>query len=269
MKRLCDQCKEVRPISPAEREMLAPFTDDIPERVAAPVGCSACLRTGFFGREGVYEVLRFDAELAEMVRDGAPIAEIRAFARRRGDFLVGHHGIEKIRDLTFAVKPVYEGVLVEEGPLPREEAPVSGGPDPSSAPPVPATEPSAVEPEAPTILIVEDDVDTRALLQVYLEKAGYGVVSAEDGVDALLKLGREKCDLILSDINMPNLDGLKLLEIVMQQGVGAPVVFLSADEASETELNALEIGAADFIRKPIQKDVLLHRIKRVLGRGED
>ena len=82
---------------------------------------------------------------------------------------------------------------------------------------------------------------------------------AEDGVDALLKMGRNPIELTLSDINMPNLDGLKLLEIVDQNGSKAPVVFLSAESDPEVELQGLQMGAADFVRKPIQKEVHLHR----------
>lgn len=268
LKRLCPACKVVRDITPEEAELLSPFTDDIPARVADRVGCDACRHTGYYGREGVYEVLRFDPALAEEVRDGLPVGEVRRFARARGDYFISDHAVQKVRDLLVPVRMAYEAVLVEETvALMEAEAPmavIAPSPAPPPAAPVPAGS-GRVAPSAARILVAEDDPDTRALLARLLGNAGFDVLLAEDGVDALLKLGRNPIDLILSDINMPNLDGLKLLEIVNQHGSNAPVVFLSAEKDPEIELHGLEMGAADFIRKPIQKEVLLHRVRRALG----
>ncbi len=266
VKRLCDACKVVREITPEEAELLAPYTDDIPTHVADPGGCDACRQTGFHGREGVYEVLRFDSALAEKVRSGLPVSEIRRFARSRGDFFISDHGVEKIRSLLVPVRMIYEKILVEETVALREadEALAAAVEIPRPAPALAEAPTGAVNHGAARILVVEDDPDTRTLLARLLENAGFDVLLAEDGVDALLKLGRNPIELILSDINMPNLDGLKLLEIVNQNGSNAPVVFLSADSDPEVELQGLQLGAADFIRKPIQKEVLLHRVRRVL-----
>ena len=90
------------------------------------------------------------------------------------------------------------------------------------------------------------------------------MTTAEDGVAALMKLGSDSFDLILSDINMPNLDGLKLLELLGQKGMETPVVFLTGETEAETEIRGLELGAADYVKKPIQRDVVLMRINRVL-----
>jgi CheY-like chemotaxis protein len=159
----------------------------------------------------------------------------------------------------------------EEAPTPRSSTPPPRSP--ASPPPVGSGTPDsgaeAINQGATRILVVEDDPDTRTLLARLLENAGFEVLLAEDGVDALLKLGRNPVDLILSDINMPNLDGLKLLEIVNQHGSNAPVVFLTAESDPEVELQGLQMGAADFIRKPIQKEVLMHRVRKVLERRDD
>jgi two-component system C4-dicarboxylate transport response regulator DctD len=74
-------------------------------------------------------------------------------------------------------------------------------------------------------------------------------------------------DLVLSDINMPNLNGLKLLEIVQLQAAKAPVILLTSETAPEVETRAREMGAADFLRKPIARDLLLERIQAVLSAG--
>ncbi len=102
---------------------------------------------------------------------------------------------------------------------------------------------------------------------VYLGKAGYAVTLAEDGADALMEIAKKSFDLVLSDIHMPNLDGMKLLKILSLQGVEPPVVFLSADESLEVE--GLSLGAAEYLRKPVRKKTLLLRVRRILGLSED
>lgn len=112
-KKLCPHCKKILPITPQEKEMLSPFLEELPAETAHPVGCDQCIG-GYNGREGVYEVLAFDAEIAELIRTGAPIAEIREFIQRKGGYLISQHAAQKAKDLIFPVKDVYEKVLVED-----------------------------------------------------------------------------------------------------------------------------------------------------------
>ena len=116
-----------------------------------------------------------------------------------------------------------------------------------------------------TILVVDDDEDVRLLLAHYLSKAGYDTTVADDGVDALMKLGTRRFDLILSDVDMPNLDGFKLMEMLTSKGLDTPVVFLTANIDAAHELEGLKLGAVDYLKKPIEKDVLLLRMKRLLS----
>ncbi|MEA1935730.1 MAG: ATPase, T2SS/T4P/T4SS family [Thermodesulfobacteriota bacterium] len=255
LKKLCPHCKEIAPISPEEAEMLSPFTDDIPSRVAHPVGCPECRDTGYYGREGVYENLSLDPEISEMVRAGVSIAEIRTFIHERRDYLVTDHALEKMRDHIFTPKDIYENVLMEEVDF-RKSPPEKILPE--TAPPEEKTE------DRPSILIVEDDEDNRKLIARFLENRGYKVTVSEDGIDALLCLGKEDFDLILSDVDMPNLNGFKLLEMVSQKGIEAPVVFLTSRIDPEDEKKGFMLGAMDYIRKPIKKDILLLRIERLI-----
>lgn len=265
VKVLCSACRKTRPIRSEEREWLAPFTDTVPETVAEPVGCPSCRQSGYRGREAVCELLEVDPEVAALVRDDASIARIRRFVGERGDFLMGRHAVEKVRDLALTPEDAHRLVLVEES-IPMlagaelVEDDVSAGITESAA----ILDPSSVSPH-PHILVVEDDRDQRLLVERHLTNAGYLVSAAEDGVDALMKLGQEPYDLVLSDINMPNLDGLKLLELLSQREVEIPVVFLSAESGDTHELRGFELGAVDYLHKPISKDVLHLRIARALG----
>jgi DNA-binding SARP family transcriptional activator len=118
--------------------------------------------------------------------------------------------------------------------------------------------------ESRAILVVEDDAVTRALIDGFLNGMGYEIVNAGDGADALIQLGKRPFELMLLDLHMPTLDGLKLLEILSEKKIQIPVICLTALTGDQVEVKAFEFGAADFIRKPIQKDVLLMRVKNVL-----
>lgn len=284
LKRVCPDCKEVGPINAAERQALAPYTDEPPETVARPRGCPSCRGTGFRGREGVFEVLVFDREAADRVREGVGIAELRAFCAERGDYLVSHHALEKVRAHIFAVQEVVDEVLIEESVSLRGDvatsvhtrqsaaSPRQGAASPGAPPAGPVPIHATVEVQ-PVVLVVDDAEDLRALVGLYLEGAGYQVIAAADGVDALMTLANQRVDVILSDIEMPNLDGLKLMEILHQKGIDTPIVFLTATDDVDTESRMLSYGASDYIRKPVRKEVLLLRVgnalraHRVAGHG--
>ena len=118
------------------------------------------------------------------------------------------------------------------------------------------------------ILAVDDSRTMRDMLRLALSDAGYNVVQAVDGLHGLEVLDENEPDVIISDINMPNLDGFKFLEIINQKGVRAPLMFLTARADEEDEVKGLELGALDYLKKPIKKDALLMRVKRALGRRE-
>lgn len=266
LKRLC-ACKDVGAPTAEEAAYFAAFTRDVPKTVARPKGCDKCAGSGYLGREGVYEIVKFYPEISDMIRRDVPIPEIRDFARRRGDLLATDHAIEKARALVFSPKDVYEQVLVEESEY-RLKAPP--GPSAGGAPDLPVLPerrgaPPAILDSAPTarVLVAEDDADTRALIARVLEGAGYAVTAVGDGTQALVELARAPFDLILSDMQMPGMDGLKLLEVKAQKGIATPVLFFSSQ--GENEARALGLGAADFIRKPVAKDALLARVRRTLG----
>jgi len=276
LKKLCPHCKKIVAISQEEVKMLSPFTDNIPSMVAHPAGCPKCNNSGYYGREGLYEILSFDPKISEMVRAGISIAEIRSFTHTRGDYLITDHALEKMRNHLFAPKDIYDKLLMEEIDFRKPALKKSSTKiEPSEtvileAAPVKTTV-SAVAPEKlkkeepPLILIVDDDDLTQKLISRLLENRGYRVTIAGDGIEALLCLGKEEFGLILSDINMPNLDGFKLLEMVGQKGIKAPVIFMTSRLDPKDEAMGFKLGAMDYIKKPIQKEILLLRVERALG----
>ncbi len=265
--KLCPNCKQVLPITEQEIEMFRPYTSEIPTHVAHAVGCPQCDGSGYLGREGIYEVIAIDPEIREMIRENRSIAEIRASISLRGDYLISHHAMEKVKQLQLEPETVYERVLVEEPPLQSKE---TVRPTPGKKPLQKTDQASdTASTDKPSILVIEDDKDTQAMIAHILENSGYLVTVADDGIDAMVQLSRSHFQLILSDVKMPNLDGFKFMEIKNQKGIKAPVIFLTGEVDTEAENKALELGAADFIRKPFEKNVLLLRIKRVLAQTNE
>lgn len=115
-----------------------------------------------------------------------------------------------------------------------------------------------------SILIVEDNVLNRELTNAVLKSAGYDVLLAKDGAEALMMMGREEIDLLLLDVDLPFIDGHKVLEALREKGINVPTIFVSGLPGEEPEVRAFAIGAADFIRKPVKNSVLLARVAKVL-----
>jgi len=124
---------------------------------------------------------------------------------------------------------------------------------------------SPAEPHRQSVLIVEDNALNRELTNAVLKTAGYDVLLARDGAEALMLLGRQRVDLLLLDIDLPFIDGHSLLSALKDKGIETPAIFVSGVAGEEAEVRAFEIGAADFIRKPVKNNVLLARVQRVLG----
>ena len=118
------------------------------------------------------------------------------------------------------------------------------------------------------ILIVEDSPTMRQLISFALKRLrGVRVVEANDGVDGLRKLSGEKFQLIFTDINMPIMDGLKLVSLVRNDANyrETPIVVITTEGAMEDRERALALGANDYITKPIQPNHILEVAKKLLG----
>jgi two-component system, chemotaxis family, chemotaxis protein CheY len=116
------------------------------------------------------------------------------------------------------------------------------------------------------LLIVEDNAMVREMFAVALADAGFSVITAADGVAGLDRARAEHPDLILTDVEMPNLDGIEMIERLRQEpeSQGIPVLVLSAVHASVLQ-HARVAGASEIVQKPVQIAFLIHLIKQTLG----
>jgi two-component system, OmpR family, alkaline phosphatase synthesis response regulator PhoP len=120
------------------------------------------------------------------------------------------------------------------------------------------------------ILIVDDEADIVELIKYNLQAAGYNTLTASNGAEALLKAKTFKPNLILLDLNMPIKDGLKTCaELRVNSDYNdTNIVFLTAQASEENEINALNLGADDFLRKPIKPTLLLGKVASILRRNQ-
>src|SRR5690606_16667197 len=106
------------------------------------------------------------------------------------------------------------------------------------------------------ILIVDDEPNLRKVLGAHLSREGYEVVLAPDGEEALARVEQGGIDVVVTDMVMPKLDGLSLLRLLVSQYPDLPVIMITAHGTVDSAVEALKLGAFDYITKPFERDEL-------------
>jgi type II secretory ATPase GspE/PulE/Tfp pilus assembly ATPase PilB-like protein/CheY-like chemotaxis protein len=291
MRRLCESCREPAVEPPPER--VARF---IPPsaKLFRGVGCPRCAMTGYWGRFSIVEVLTMTPELERRVGQGATADQIAEVARSGGMRSLWESGL---RHVLAGESSLEELLRVTD--VPREERPVPPGrhrpqrTERSPAPPPPPAVPAAASPldlnidlelveedairdgAAPAgrgkgtcVLLVEDEEQLRRVMKDLLEREGYTVAEARDGVQALDQVDRFAPDVIILDLNLPGLDGYSVLSQLRSRPAtrAIPVVVLTAKGDEDNEVRVFDLGADDFITKPFRARALSARLEAVLGR---
>lgn len=123
------------------------------------------------------------------------------------------------------------------------------------------TRPAVTNGATPSVLIVEDDAATRRLYKFMLTNGGYPVIEAEDGVAALEQLARHACELVITDMNMPRMDGMELIQCIRRDYSDTYVILITAFGTPDTEKQARRIGANDYLAKPFDFEELERRVR--------
>ncbi len=118
-----------------------------------------------------------------------------------------------------------------------------------------------------TILVVDDEPKITQLVRDYLERAGFGVVTAADGREALMRARTEHPDLVVLDLGLPQLDGLDVTRRLRRDG-DLPIIMLTARDDETDKLIGLELGADDYVTKPFSPRELVARVRAVLRRRD-
>jgi type II secretory ATPase GspE/PulE/Tfp pilus assembly ATPase PilB-like protein/ActR/RegA family two-component response regulator len=292
MRRLCGTCKEVWREPPPERleKWIPPGTD-----LYRAVGCPDCAMTGFRGRFSILEVLAVNPEVERRIAAGETADRIAAAAHRAGMTSLWDSGLSHVLR---GESTIAELLRVVDVPVEREERPTPTEPvrrvTGSAPPPPPGQSPAAgtavipeplavsfelledaeggraVGPAGPRrkILLVDDEDSLRKVLRDLLEREGYEIAEARDGVQALDQVDRVGPDVIVLDLNLPGMDGYTVLSRLRSRPAtaGIPVIVLTAKGDEDNEVRVFELGADDFLQKPFRARALAARLEVVLAR---
>jgi two-component system chemotaxis response regulator CheY len=119
-----------------------------------------------------------------------------------------------------------------------------------------------------TILTVDDSSSLRMAVRIALTGAGYTVTEANDGMEGLTKAGAQRFDMIITDLNMPRMDGLTMIREIRKSGkqTGVPIIFLTTESDDGIKGQAKAAGATGWLVKPFNADQLVKIARKVLGR---
>ncbi len=119
-----------------------------------------------------------------------------------------------------------------------------------------------------TVMIIDDSASIRLVVSIALKKAGYDVLEAEDGVDALNKLTGQKIHLIVCDVNMPNMDGISFLKAVKQNQSYkfTPIIMLTTESQERKKREGRAAGAKAWVVKPFKPDRMIAAIEKLILR---
>src|SRR3954463_10087257 len=128
-------------------------------------------------------------------------------------------------------------------------------------------------PEKKQVLIVDDEPNLRKILAAQLSRDGYDVMLAEDGEQGLSLLREHHIDLVITDLKMPKVDGMTLLREAIKEHPDLPIVMITAHGTVDTAVEALKLGAFDYLTKPFDKDEVRQIVAKALRtrelRGEE
>src|SRR5213594_114320 len=119
----------------------------------------------------------------------------------------------------------------------------------------------------PRVLIVEDDEVIAEGMARHLEAGGFDAVAVEKGTQGLARLRYEKPDVCVLDLMLPGVDGWRVIETARAEGIGTPIVVVSARGTEHDRVHALEIGADDYLVKPFSMKELVARVRAAARRG--
>ena len=291
MRRLCTNCRQVATDPVSER--LAQFVPKGATLYQA-VGCSDCSMTGYRGRFSIVEVLTMNPDLERKIAAGATAEKIAEAARQAGMRSLWGSGLRHV----LSGESTFEE-LMRVTDIPREEEPAAA-PEPArrggrgraaSASPAPAPAaaevselhmdmelleepgptdeiPSAGRGQGACVLLVEDEEQLRRVMKDLLQREGYRVAEARDGIQALDEVDRFAPDVIILDLNLPGLDGYGVLQQLRSRPAtrGIPIMVLTAKGDEDNEVRVFELGADDFVTKPFRARSLTARLEAVIGR---
>jgi len=293
LRRLCLACRAPM-TTPVPNNLKRWFSS--PDGLYRAVGCKECGDTGYRGRLAVMEIMVTDDEVERRISAGESTERISDAARRGGMRTMWDAGAEHVaagdtdlEELLRVLEVPLEGSDKAKGARVAPSTSTTGSsPRIATPPPTPAVRSTRsflpedvlelVDEILPggakkggrhTVLLVEDEDPLRLVLKDLLEREGYSVIEAKDGVQALDEIDRHAPDALVLDLNLPRMDGYQVLNHLRARPSTAslPVLVLTARGDEESEVKVFESGANDFITKPFRPRALSARLKALLRKA--
>jgi type IV pilus assembly protein PilB len=250
-------------------------------------GCKACGDTGYAGRLAIHELLLVTDAVRDLISRRAQDHEIRRAARTAGMRTLLEDGVAKAaRGLTTLDEVLRVAVIEGTDASPEGDAlrntevaaaastsRANTGQDASDAGTISDTQGSVDGNRAckPRVLVVEDDGTTSQVVKYFLELEGFEVLIAKDGASGLETLRRERPQLVVTDCNMPGMNGMSMVKALRADPLtrDIAVLMLTSEEGVDKETEALAVGVDDYIVKPVEPRRLAARVKSVLMRSKE
>ena len=303
LRKLCKSCRQLWMETVPERiqKWIAPGTT-----LYRAVGCPDCSMTGYRGRFAVTEVLVVTPEVARRVAANEPADRIGDAAREGGMKSLWEGGIAHVRSgetsldelLRVLEVPIEDAPKRTSGSVPAQRSsPATGSPSPAIvSEPTRQSDRITIIPHLPAealqlrdeleldgnghvgtggekvrVLLVEDEPQLRRLLREMLERDGFSVGEAEDGVKALDEVDRWAPDIVVLDLDLPRLDGYGVLTHLRARRATEqlPVLVLTAKGDEDSEVRVFEFGANDYLSKPLRSRVLSARLRSLLKKSRN
>jgi type IV pilus assembly protein PilB len=247
-------------------------------------GCAECRQSGSKGRMAIHELLLVNDEVRELISRRASEHAIRKAARDAGMRTLLEDGILKAAKGLTTLDDVVRVVAADDAAAHKEEATKPAVP----SPPAGVARETEVEPDEALpsvarqagkpdetggkerVLVVEDSSTIASVVKYFLELEGFEVLLAKDGNSCLASSKRNHPQVIVTDYNMPGMDGMAMVRALRAEETtrGIAVLMLTSEESVEKEAEALEAGVDDYILKPVEPRRLAARVRSVIARSQ-
>jgi type IV pilus assembly protein PilB len=247
-------------------------------------GCEECGQSGYKGRLAIHELLCVNEEIRDLISRRASEHAIRKAARVAGMRTLLEDGILKAAQGRTTLDEVVRVVAADDTATLKEDATRPTSPAPPSAsgeeaePGRDKTTPGVVSragtssdsQEKERVLVVEDSGTTLSVIRYFLELEGFEVLEAKDGAAGLEVARRERPHVIVTDCNMPGMDGMTMVKELRAHPLtqDIAILMLTSESSVDNEAQALEAGADDYVLKPVEPRRLAARVKSVLARSK-
>ncbi len=238
---LCPECRRVHGEFEARQLGAQHRLARVP--ASAGVGCPHCRQTGYTGRALLVEVLTPTGQVRDAITRGATADDIRAAMKAAGCATLRDRALALVADGLTSIEEINRVLAVDQA--------------------------TSVKPERrPRVLITDDEPLTRMLVKLLLERAQFEVLEGTNGRQAIEIAVRERPDLVLMDLNMPEMNGYEAIAQLRKDFTltTLPIIVLTAEEGDGVERRVLALGADDYLVKPFDPEVLLSRVLAVFRR---